>query len=67
MGAITVQEQPEVNLTTEAVNKALDAEITTPDDCICDYATDLQHHLVQRVINPDCTAVHTVEMERERD
>lgn len=67
MGAITVQEQPEVSLTTAAVEKALDTEITVPDNCVCDYASDLQHHLVQRVINPDCSAVHVVEMERERD
>jgi len=67
MGAISVQEQPEVSLTTAAVEQALDQTITTPDDCICDYATDLQHRLVQRVINPDCTAEHAVEMERERD
>jgi len=67
MGAIHVQEQPEVNLSTESVEEALSRKISAPDDCICDYATELQHRLVQRVINPDCTAEHVVEMERERD
>jgi hypothetical protein len=67
MGAITVQEQPKVNLTTAAVEEALDRKVTVPDDCICDYATELQHRIVQRVINPACTAEHTIEMERERD
>jgi hypothetical protein len=67
MGATSVQKQPEVNLTTAAVEQALDQRITTPVDCICDYATNLRHHLVQRVINPDCEAEHAVEFERERD
>lgn len=67
MGAISVQEQPEVSLTTEAVSEALDQEITAPDNCICDYVTELKHHLVQRIINPDCEAEHVEGMERERD
>jgi hypothetical protein len=67
MGAIIVQEQPEVNMTTEAAEQALDQKITTPDNCICDYATVLPYHLLQRVINPACTVEHGVELERERD
>lgn len=67
MGAVPVQEQPEVHLSTPAVEEALDQKIETPADCVCDYATVLPYHLVQRVVNPDCTAAHDVELERERD
>jgi len=67
MGAISVYEQPKVHLSMAGVEEALDRKVTAPDDCICDYATDLKHRLVQRVINPECTAEHAVEMERERD
>jgi hypothetical protein len=67
MGAFTVQEQPEVDITTAAVEEALAQPVTAPDDCICDYVTDLKHRILQRVINPSCSAVHVVEYERERD
>lgn len=69
MGAITVQEQPEVSLTTEAVQEALDTSVEVPEDCICDYVVRMPYNLQQRVVNPKCTAHESddLELERERD
>lgn len=67
MGAITVQEQPEVTLTTEAVEESLDQQIEAPDECICDYVTTMPYNLSQRIINPACRADHTGGDELERD
>lgn len=63
--------QPDVELTSAAVQKALADPIDVPHECICAYIRVMPYGLVQRHANPDCTE-HSPdepdgELEKERD
>lgn len=64
------QVQPQVEITTHAVQKSLDDPIDVPHDCTCAYIRIETHGLVQRHANPDCTEhgfEDDGELIRERD
>lgn len=64
---VTEKQHP---FSTSEIQAALDEPIDVPDTCVCAYVRVEPYHLIQRRLNPDCTA-HTPEddgeIEKERD
>lgn len=62
--------EPKNLFSTNEIQASLADKVDIPDECICAYVRIEPYRLVQRKINPDCTA-HTPEddgeLSKERD